>query len=160
MGLGVAAPLRTGGALWLAVTHCFLLPPPLAEAQTTTSGAEDAGVLREAKAAADTSACSWPDRTFHGCPLDSWAVDTEPCGNGYDSTSRGWLGVECDARGGRVVLVYLHGIGAGGELLPFFGRLGALLALSLYARGDQRESAGVGAHIHRRQPRRGASVEV
>ena len=47
--------------VWLAVTLCLGLlvglPPPLAEAQTTTSGAaEDAGVLREAKAAADTSA--------------------------------------------------------------------------------------------------------
>eukprot|EP01045_Picozoa_sp_COSAG04_P056586 COSAG04_NODE_26502_length_294_cov_0.784615_1_plen_23_part_01 len=23
MGLGAAAPLHTGGMLWLAVTHCF-----------------------------------------------------------------------------------------------------------------------------------------
>eukprot|EP01045_Picozoa_sp_COSAG04_P020724 COSAG04_NODE_2154_length_4676_cov_9.156859_1_plen_80_part_10 len=58
MGLGAAATRHAGGMLWLAVTPCFLgLPPPLAEAQATTSGAEDAGVLREAKAAADTSAC-------------------------------------------------------------------------------------------------------
>ena len=34
----------------------FLVPP--AASQMTTSGAEDAGVLREAKAAADTSACT------------------------------------------------------------------------------------------------------
>ena len=56
--MGVAAPLRTVSLLWLAVTHCFLMPPPLAEAQMTTSGLEDAAVLLEAKAAADTSACT------------------------------------------------------------------------------------------------------
>ena len=66
------------------------LPP--AAAQTATSGAEDARVLREAKAAADTSACgSGP--YFRACPLGSWAADTEPCGDGYDSPDSGWLGV-------------------------------------------------------------------
>eukprot|EP01045_Picozoa_sp_COSAG04_P028379 COSAG04_NODE_4386_length_2126_cov_7.481993_3_plen_231_part_01 len=153
MGLGVAAP-RTGGVLWLAVTPCFLgLPPPLAEAQTTTSGAEDAGVLREVKAAADTSACTGGDVTGrqNPCPLDSWTADTEPCGDGYNSWRSGWVGVVCDARGGRVVAVYLWNIGAGGELLPFFGRLGALLKLAVYGswsynfyplRGDVADLAG------------------
>ena len=99
-------------------------------------------MLREAKAAADTSAC-------HGgiaCPLDSWTPDTEPCGDGYDDSTRGWVGVVCDARGGRVVSVDLHNTGVGGELLPFFGRLGALLKLSLYSnpalRGDVADLAG------------------
>ena len=69
----------------------------------TASGAEDAGVLLEAKAAADTSACT---NGYGGpCPLDSWTPDTEPCGDGYDSNTRGWVGVVCDARGGRVVYV-------------------------------------------------------
>eukprot|EP01045_Picozoa_sp_COSAG04_P012206 COSAG04_NODE_814_length_10091_cov_7.591873_7_plen_241_part_00 len=148
MGLGVGPAGRTGGVLWLAVTPCFLgLPPPLAEAQATTSGAEDAGVLLEAKAAADTSAC-------HGntggssapCPLDSWTADTEPCGDGHDSLGSGWVGVMCDARGGRVVSVWLQETGVGGELLPFFGRLGALLVLFLYnnpaLRGDVADLAG------------------
>ena len=38
--------------LWLLTWHCHLLA-----AQMTTSGTEDAAALREAKAAADTSAC-------------------------------------------------------------------------------------------------------
>eukprot|EP01045_Picozoa_sp_COSAG04_P045268 COSAG04_NODE_15779_length_520_cov_1.451306_1_plen_96_part_10 len=67
--------------------------PPVA-AQTATSGAADTRVLREAKAAADTSACrrtppvdaegyyrDWPE----GCPLVYWTAATEPCGDGYDS---------------------------------------------------------------------------
>ena len=151
---GVAAAPRTGGVLWLAVTHCFLLPPPLAEAQATTSGAEDAGVLLEAKVAADTSACGGADccdtyengRWVDACPLDSWTPDTEPCGDGYDDLGSGWVGVKCDARGGRVVYVALAGTGVGGELLPFFGRLGALLVLSLSfnpaLRGDVADLAG------------------
>ena len=141
MGRGVAAPLRTGGVLWLTVTHCFLYPPPLAEAQMTTSGAEDADVLRQAKAAADTSACR-----NSGCRLDSWTADTEPCGDGYDSKERGWVGVVCDARGGRVMTMNLESTGVGGELLPFFGRLGALQFLSLELnpalRGDVADLAG------------------
>ena len=126
----------------------FLVPP--AEAQTTTSGAEDAGVLREAKAAADTSACT---STGYGrpnsdapCPLDSWTADTEPCGDGWHSRIRGLGGVMCDARGGRVVYVGLGGTGVGGELLPFFGRLGALLFLGLSGnaalRGDLADLTG------------------
>ena len=150
MGLGVGAAGRTGGVLWLAVTPCFLgLPPPLAEAQTTTSGAEDAGVLLGAKAAADTSACTSPSSwgvPENACPLDTWAADTEPCGDGWnDPYYSGWVGVECDARGGRVVKVYLPSTGVGGELLPFFGRLGALLALNLRSpalRGDVADLAG------------------
>ena len=147
MGLRVAAAPLTSAVLWLVVTPCFLgLPPPLAEAQTTTSGAEDAGVLLEAKAAADTSACSWPYGGFHGCPLDSWTAGTEPCGDGHDDERSGWVGVRCDARGGRVVYVSLNGTGVGGELLPFFGRLGALLQLNLYTnpalRGDVADLAG------------------
>ncbi len=147
MGLGVAAAFRTGGVLWLAVTHCFLYwPPPLVEAQTATSGAEDKGVLLELKAAADDSACSWPYPGFDGCPLDSWTAATDPCGEGHAEMFSGLFGVECDARGGRVVAVDLHSTGVGGELLPFFGRLGALLALILHGnpalRGDVADLAG------------------
>ena len=72
--------------------------------QTTTSGAEDAGVLREAKAAADTSACTGTESPVFGptpCPLHSWTADTEPCGDGY-MYGTDWVGVVCDARGGRV----------------------------------------------------------
>ena len=124
------------------------LPP--AAAQTSTSGAADAGVLREAKAAADTSACAVSGSCHFGtcdgdgpCPLDSWTADTEPCGDGYndygydsidrgyDDLNSGWVGVLCDARGGRVVHVNLSETGVGGELLPFFGRLGALRSLWL-----------------------------
>eukprot|EP01045_Picozoa_sp_COSAG04_P018751 COSAG04_NODE_1759_length_5667_cov_2.268139_6_plen_322_part_00 len=110
---------------------------PRAAAQTATSGAEDKRVLREAKAAADTSACTCSIRACgyssrnNPCPLDSWTADTEPCGDGYRYYTSGWLGVMCDARGGRVVRVYLWSTGVGGELLPFFGRLGALLSLRL-----------------------------
>ena len=148
MGLGVATPLRTSGVLWLTVTHCFLYwPPPLAEAQTATSGAEDARVLREAKAAADTSACNRiGSSTYSACPLDSWTADTDPCSNGWETTTHGWLGMKCDARGGRVVYVDLYYTGVGGELLPFFGRLGALLYLNLQGnpalRGDVADLAG------------------
>ena len=56
MGLGAVTPAHRGALLWLLTWHCCCLP--LAEAQTTASGAEDAGVLLEAKAAADTSACN------------------------------------------------------------------------------------------------------
>ena len=52
----------------------------------------------------------------------------------------------CDARGGRVVYVDLGYTGVGGELLPFFGRLGALLYLNLLdnpaLRGDVADLAG------------------
>eukprot|EP01045_Picozoa_sp_COSAG04_P020727 COSAG04_NODE_2154_length_4676_cov_9.156859_4_plen_293_part_00 len=140
MALGVATPARRGAMLWIVAWHCHL---PLLAAQMTTSGVEDAGVLREAKAAADTSACTgWDSRMYPDgsapCPLDSWTADTEPCGDGYNSWDRGWLGVECDARGGRVVAVYLGVTGVGGELLPFFGRLGALHHLWLEALGEHR----------------------
>ena len=55
MGLGAATPAHRGAMLWLVTWHCHL---PLLAAQMTTSGAEDAAVLLEAKAAADTSACT------------------------------------------------------------------------------------------------------
>jgi len=121
------------------------------ECQMAATGAQDTRVLREAKAAADTSACTcneylcgsgWRDQP---CPLDSWTADTEPCGDGYDDLNSGWVGVLCDARGGRVVRVNLWDTGVGGELLPFFGRLGALLALYLAdnpLRGDVADLAG------------------
>eukprot|EP01045_Picozoa_sp_COSAG04_P023957 COSAG04_NODE_2926_length_3377_cov_6.370958_2_plen_228_part_00 len=52
----------------------------------------------------------------------------------------------CDAPGGRVVAVFLGGTGVGGELLPFFGRLGALqflvLGLNPALRGDVADLAG------------------
>ena len=48
MGLGAATPAHRGALLWLLTCpwHCHL---PLLAAQMTTSGAEDAGVLLEAK---------------------------------------------------------------------------------------------------------------
>eukprot|EP01045_Picozoa_sp_COSAG04_P026129 COSAG04_NODE_3565_length_2706_cov_4.255082_3_plen_192_part_01 len=112
--------------------------------QPATSGAQDKRVLLEAKAAADTSACAGEyslDGEYVGsgngpCPVDSWTPDTEPCGNG----------VTCDARGGRVASVNLVKTGVGGELLPFFGRLGALVRLRLSSnpalRGDVADLAG------------------
>ena len=54
--------------------------------------------------------------------------------------------MRCDELGGRVVQVALGNNGVGGELLPFFGRLGALLALRLQSnpalRGDVADLAG------------------
>ncbi|MDP6288572.1 MAG: hypothetical protein QF548_12135, partial [Acidimicrobiales bacterium] len=83
---------------------------------------------------------------YDGCPVDSWVPDTEPCGDGHDDRDSGWVGVMCDARGGRVVYVTLNNTGVGGELLPFFGRLGALLVLGLSynpaLRGDVADLAG------------------
>ena len=121
-----------------------LLVVPPAAAQTTTSGAEDAAVMREAKAAADTSGCATGAHCLE--VLNSWTAATGPCGDGYQYTSRSWLGVACDARGGRVVWVQLASINVGGKLLPFFGRLGALLALGLSGnpalRGDVADLAG------------------
>eukprot|EP01045_Picozoa_sp_COSAG04_P030378 COSAG04_NODE_5261_length_1681_cov_4.668142_1_plen_205_part_10 len=109
--------------------------------------AAETAALRGAKAAADTSACigmgGHPSRP---CALDSWAAHTEPCGDGHYDRRLGWVGVVCDARGGRVVFVYLPRTGVGGELLPFFGRLGALLYLDLgnnpALRGDVADLAG------------------
>lgn len=124
-------------------------PPVAAQLaiQTTTSGAEDTAMLMEIEGAADTSACHDGIYPYDEgpCPLDSWTAATEPCGDGWDSTS-GWVGVVCDASGGRVAYVDLHWTGVGGELLPFFGRLGALLYLVLLdnpaLRGDVAELAG------------------
>ena len=92
MGLGAATPAHGGAMLWLVTWHCHL---PLLAAQMTASGTDDAGALREAKAAADTSACTdsyyGDGRGRYGCPLDTWTADTEPCGDGHDSLGRGWL---------------------------------------------------------------------
>eukprot|EP01045_Picozoa_sp_COSAG04_P016021 COSAG04_NODE_1307_length_7295_cov_1.983185_6_plen_280_part_00 len=134
-------------ALWL-VAAASCQAPPLTAAQMTASAAQDAATLLEAKAAADTSQCNstyadgWQHdyidwREYCGssgcgpCPLDSWTAQTELCGLGHDDWLRGWLGVRCDELGGRVVQVALGDNGVGGELLPFFGRLGALLSLNL-----------------------------
>jgi hypothetical protein len=73
------------------------------------------------------------------------------CGAGYDEGGEGWVGVTCDgmywpgaATTGRVVSVY--GFSVGGELLPFFGRLGALRRLELggnsVLRGNVADLAG------------------
>eukprot|EP01046_Picozoa_sp_COSAG06_P074990 COSAG06_NODE_23210_length_699_cov_1.500000_1_plen_153_part_10 len=32
----------------------------------------------------------------------------EPCGEGWDSDSSGWAGVQCDAEGGRVTRIHFH----------------------------------------------------
>jgi len=109
---------------------------PLAAAQMAASGAEDTSALRGAKAAADTSACGIGESLgVEGCPLDSWRGrqdgPTGPCGEGYDDVFTGWVSVKCDGPDGRVVWVGLVGKHVGGNLLPFFGRLGALLVLQL-----------------------------
>ena len=116
---------------------------------TTTSGAEDATTLvNVAYEAADKTRCnywlSYPDGVpvrHDGCALDSWTAETDPC------SGQGWIGVECGASD-RVVGVHLNGhnedtgggeehtgLGAqtsvGGELFPYFGRLGALEFLVL-----------------------------
>ena len=126
--------------LWLAATTCSL---PRAAAQTTMSGAEDKDVLRQAQAAANTELChggTYTGGTGGACPMDAWDARAEPCGgwldgNGWDDLSSGWIGVVCNARGqreaGRIVSVDLYWTDVGGELLPFFGRLGALRALAL-----------------------------
>ena len=131
---------RAGAACWLAASLCALLLPPLACAQLATTAAGDKAALLEAKGAAETSACSYFSDSGP-CPLNvSWSAATQPCGAGWEDTFRGWDGVECDASGGRVVGLWLHQTGVGGELLPFFGRLGALLFLNLMGnpalRGD------------------------
>lgn len=111
---------------------------------TTMSGAEDATTLVNAHEAADKTRCnfwiSYPGSVAHdGCALDSWTAETDPC------SGQGWIGVECGPRptasdGNRVVEVRLPGNTAhteadtgidaetslGGELFPYFGRLGAL----------------------------------
>eukprot|EP01045_Picozoa_sp_COSAG04_P005591 COSAG04_NODE_262_length_18654_cov_17.483751_4_plen_456_part_00 len=82
----------------------------------------------------------WSERDSHGqlfaCPLDSWSPVTDPCGDGWDDwswgglTDLGWFRVLCDRRNGRVVYLTLdtpaEQINLKGELLPYFGRLGAL----------------------------------
>jgi len=117
----VAAAAPAAALLWL-VSHCYL---PMAVTQMTTSGLEDGTVLLEAMAAAAGSA---PVLMRMG--TGAWGR-VPICGDGYDSLSRGWWGVECDVRGGRAVLVLLTNTDIEGELLLFFGRLGALRALEL-----------------------------
>ena len=102
---------KATGALLLALLLLVdpslrLLPPVAAQLtqQRTTSGAEDAGVLLELKAAADTSACTCGYVVcVNGdpCPLDTWTADTEPCGDDWNRWEGGWVGVKCDAYGGR-----------------------------------------------------------
>ena len=69
-------------------------------AQVAAPGVDDAAALREARAAADTSACVVlpfdAEGTFdkigqasRACPLDSWGAATEPCGDGYDDRNDG-----------------------------------------------------------------------
>ena len=100
-------------------------------------------MLRQAQAAANTELChggTYTGGTGGACPMDAWDARAEPCGgwldgNGWDDLSSGWIGVVCQARGereaGRIVSVDLYWTDVGGELLPFFGRLGALRALAL-----------------------------
>ena len=56
---------------------------------------------------------------------------TDPCGNGWDSFQRGWVGVICVASGGRVLSVALPNTEIRGVLLPFFGRLHEMVYLNL-----------------------------
>lgn len=134
----VATSARRGAMLWLVTWHCRV---PLIAAQMTTSGAEDKSVLLEAAAAADTSACTDTLPSRFGCPVESWTAETDPfdggeLGNDYRVMTRGWLGVACTKPDyhhtmRRVVMLQLTSTSMGGELLSFFGRLGALLSLRL-----------------------------
>ena len=111
-------------------------------AQLSTSAAGDKAVLLAMRDAADMSACNddmWSAfiTATGACPLESWDAATEPCarlapsgnsgslgnGEGWDDYFSGWLGVVCDAVGGRVTYLGLRSTGVGGELLPFVGRL-------------------------------------
>ena len=108
----------------------------------TTSGAEDKAMLLRVRALANATAGS-DCYAGNSCALDSWDEATDPCDGptswsggtpSWASTFDGWVGVACDgpsSEGGRVVWVHLWGAGLGGELLPFFGKMGALLALAL-----------------------------
>eukprot|EP01045_Picozoa_sp_COSAG04_P006000 COSAG04_NODE_287_length_17998_cov_7.320018_24_plen_276_part_00 len=125
-------------------------PAAPAAAQMTTSRTEDRDVLLAAEAAADSSQCPIGRWLYNGvlndvCPLASWTALAEPCGDGHDDEGSGWLGVRCDARD-RVAKVDLAFSGVAGELLPFFGRLGALVRLDLAGnpalRGDVADLAG------------------
>ena len=109
---------------YCTIFSCFL--------QMVATNGQDAAVLREARADADRSHCHGSaGRTDLPCPLNSWNAATEPCGGGWNISNRGWLGVMCNVYDGRVVSVTLYNTDLRGELLPFFGRLGALLSLAL-----------------------------
>ena len=57
---------------------------PLACAQLATTAAGDKAALLEAKAAAETSACSYFSDSGP-CPLNvSWSAATQPCGVGWE----------------------------------------------------------------------------
>ena len=53
------------------------------------------------------------------------------CPRSGNAQHKGWFGITCEGRGNgaRVLVVDLPGVGVAGELLPYFGRLGALLFL-------------------------------
>ena len=110
----------------------LLLGGAVAHDHQTETGLEDKEVLLQLKAVADTTACRGPtwDRR-HACPLDSWSATTHPCHEGWNDKHEGWFGITCEGRGNgaRVLVVDLPGVGVAGELLPYFGRLGALLFL-------------------------------
>ena len=141
----LASTAPTPAMLRLLATHFCLR---LAAAQMVRPGLLDKNALLEVAAAADTSRCH--GGTHYGrsnpCPLDSWDAATEPCGEGWDDRSRGWVGVVCDDDG-RVAELWLNGVGVGGDLLPVIGRLGALLVLSVCCNpmlsGDVAELAGL-----------------
>ena len=119
-----------------ALVGCLL---PAAAAQMATSGAQDAAALHGAKAAADLEQCHGINgRTSQPCPLDTWDAAGPCSAEGFSSNIRGWTGVTCDEKDGRVVAVRLGDAGLAGELLPFFGRLGALLFLGLSGNGALR----------------------
>ena len=117
-----------------------LWPSARAQAQlnVTASVAEDKAMLVRARALANATPGS-DCYAGNSCALDTWDEATDPCdgtnsGGSWASTFDGWVGVACDmpsSEGGRVVWVHLWGAGLAGELLPFFGKMGALLALGL-----------------------------
>ena len=123
---------------------------PVGAQQTTQSTAQDKDVLVEATAAADTSACHPIGVSSSGpCPVDSWLPSAPLCGAGWNDLDTGFVGVICGGHhvtNGRVLYVNLRLTGVGGELLVFFGRLGALQVLILrhnpYMSGDVADLAG------------------
>eukprot|EP01043_Picozoa_sp_COSAG02_P118330 COSAG02_NODE_54916_length_293_cov_1.056701_1_plen_93_part_10 len=76
------------------------------------AAADDTAALRAFKASG-----SDPDGL-----LSSWTEGTSPCGEGWDSHWSGWVGVMCDARGGRVTYLSRYDspglTGSLGELTP------------------------------------------
>eukprot|EP01046_Picozoa_sp_COSAG06_P043098 COSAG06_NODE_5597_length_3371_cov_1.941015_1_plen_139_part_10 len=88
------------------------------------SAVEDKAALLTFRAAGD------PDGD-----LASWDEATEPCGEGWDSNSVGWAGVQCDAEGGHVTRIRFYDKDGLLGTVESLTALTALNYLSLYECG-------------------------